>query len=210
MTEERESPADHGFYMPADPGFYMPAEWEPHAQTWIGLPFVVRKRPSKLSSINRNIAGIDWNFNAWGGDDDTNSHIDNMCCFAKPGVVLLSWTDDETDLQYERSVEALSVFSNSVDARGGNIQVIKLHVPGPLYMTEEEASGIIQEEDEEAKPRLAGTRLAASYVVGIENPREIVLAGGNIHCITQQQPAEPNSIADNGQIRAAAGLNRSR
>lgn len=67
-----------------------------------------------------------------------------MCCFARPGVVLLSWTDDETDPQYERSVEALSVFSKSIDARGRKIQVIKLHIPEPLYMTEEEASGITQ------------------------------------------------------------------
>ena len=29
-------------------------------------------------------------------------------------------------------------------------------------------------------------------VVGIEGAREIVLAGGNIHCITQQQPAFPH------------------
>ncbi|KAL5987509.1 hypothetical protein ACLOJK_035257, partial [Asimina triloba] len=79
--------------------------------------------------------------------------------------------------------------------------------------------------DDDAKPRPAGTRLAASYinfyianggiiapafgdekrdkeafhvlssafptheVVMIEGAREIVLAGGNIHCITQQQPA---------------------
>lgn len=38
-------------------------------------------------------------------------------------------------------------------------------------------------------------------VVAIENAREIVLAGGNIHCITQQQPAEPKSVADNGYWR---------
>ncbi|TXG51560.1 hypothetical protein EZV62_024084 [Acer yangbiense] len=157
------------------------------------------------------------------GDDDTNGHIDNMCCFAKPGVVLLSWTDDETDPQYERSAEAFSVLSNATDATGRKFQIIKLHVPGPLYMTDEEASGVIQVG--EAKPRLPGTRLAASYVnfyianggiivpqfgdqkwddeaarvlsqafpnhevVKIEGAREIVLAGGNIHCITQQQPA---------------------
>ncbi|XP_021911121.1 agmatine deiminase-like [Carica papaya] len=78
------------------------------------------------------------------GDDDTNGHIDNMCCFAKPGVVLLSWTDDETDPQYERSVEALSVLSNATDAKGRKLQVIKIHVPGPLYMTEKEAAGIFQ------------------------------------------------------------------
>ncbi|XP_022736346.1 agmatine deiminase-like isoform X3 [Durio zibethinus] len=156
------------------------------------------------------------------GDDDTNGHIDNMCCFAKPGVVLLSWTDDETDPQYERSMEAFSILSNATDASGQKLQIIKLHVPGPLFMTDEEADGVAQ--DGEAKPRLPGTRLAASYVnfyianggiitpqfgdkkwddeavcvlsqafpdhevVGIEGAREIVLGGGNIHCITQQQP----------------------
>lgn len=161
------------------------------------------------------------------GDDDTNGHIDNMCCFSKPGVVLLSWTDDKTDPQYERSVEALTILSDATDARGRKLQIIKLHVPGPLYMTEEEAAGLNQ--DGEAKPRLAGTRLAASYVnfyianggiitpqfgdkkwdgeavrvlsqafpkyevVGIERAREIVLGGGNIHCITQQQPAIPTN-----------------
>ena len=67
-----------------------------------------------------------------------------MCCFVKPGVVLLSWTDDEKDPQYERSVKAISVLSNETDAIGRKLQVIKLHVPGPLYMTDEEAAGVVQ------------------------------------------------------------------
>lgn len=67
-----------------------------------------------------------------------------MCCFSKPGVVLLSWTDDKTDPQYERSVEALTILSDATDARGRKLQIIKLHVPGPLYMTEEEAAGVNQ------------------------------------------------------------------
>ncbi|KNA11867.1 hypothetical protein SOVF_131170 [Spinacia oleracea] len=157
------------------------------------------------------------------GDDDTNGHIDNMCCFVKPGVVLLSWTDDESDPHYERCIEALSVLSSVTDASGRKLEVVKLHIPGPLHMTNEESGGVIQ--DVEAKPRESGTRLAASYVnfyianggiitpqfgdekwdneavrvlsetfpdyevVRIEGAREIVLAGGNIHCITQQQPA---------------------
>lgn len=77
------------------------------------------------------------------GDEDTNGHVDNLCCFIKPGVVLLSWTDDEKDPQYQRSVEALSVLTESVDAQGRQIEVVKIHVPGPLYMTEEEASGVV-------------------------------------------------------------------
>ncbi|ONK79387.1 uncharacterized protein A4U43_C01F5840 [Asparagus officinalis] len=166
------------------------------------------------------------------GDDDTNGHIDNLCCFVKPAVVLLSWTDDKKDPQYERSVEALSVFSSATDANGRKIEVIKLHVPGPLYMTDEEANGI-QNVDETAIPRLAGARLAASYVnfyianggiiapafgdekwdkeafhvlssafpehkvVMIQTAREICLGGGNVHCITQQQPAIPTIKMNN-------------
>lgn len=76
------------------------------------------------------------------GDEDTNGHIDNMCCFVRPGVVLLSWTDDELDPQYERSMEALSVLTSALDAKGRKLEVIKLHVPGPLYLTEEEAAGL--------------------------------------------------------------------
>ncbi|XP_039130604.1 agmatine deiminase-like isoform X1 [Dioscorea cayenensis subsp. rotundata] len=157
------------------------------------------------------------------GDDDTNGHVDNMCCFVKPGMVLLSWTDDESDPQYERSLEAISVLSSTTDAKGRKLSVIKLHVPGPLYMTEDEAKGV--DNSGNAKPRLVGTRLAASYVnfyianggiiapafgdekwdkeayqvlssvfpdhevVMIDSAREICLGGGNIHCITQQQPA---------------------
>lgn len=67
-----------------------------------------------------------------------------MCCFVKPGVVLLSWTDDENDPQFERAVEAFSVLSNATDANGRKFQILKLHVPGPLYMTDEEAAGLIQ------------------------------------------------------------------
>jgi len=159
------------------------------------------------------------------GDEDTNGHVDNLCCFIKPGVILLSWTDDEKDHQYERSVEALSVLSQSVDAKGRQLQVVKIHVPGPLYMTEEEAQGVVS--SGHSVPRPAGTRLAASYVnfyianggiiapsfgdrwdeeayavlqkafpdhevVMVEGGREIALGGGNIHCITQQQPVRPS------------------
>lgn len=67
-----------------------------------------------------------------------------MCCFTRPGVVLLSWTDDESDPQYERSIEALSVLSSATDANGRKLEIIKLHVPSPLYMRDEEAAGLKQ------------------------------------------------------------------
>ncbi|CAM8981805.1 unnamed protein product [Rhodiola kirilowii] len=186
-------------------------------------PHLNKEQIEEMLKAYLGVRKIIWLRRGLYGDDDTNGHIDNMCCFAKPGVVLLSWTDDETDPHYERAVEAFSVLSNTTDAKGRKFEIVKLHVPGPLYMTEEESAGITQVG--EAKPRLAGTRLAASYVnfyfangaiitpqfgdekwdqeairvlsntfpdhqvVGIKGAREIVLGGGNIHCITQQQPA---------------------
>ena len=32
-------------------------------------------------------------------DHDTVGHIDNVACFARPGMVLLAWTDNRKDLQ---------------------------------------------------------------------------------------------------------------
>eukprot|EP01124_Arcella_intermedia_P031474 TRINITY_DN7108_c0_g1_i1.p1 TRINITY_DN7108_c0_g1~~TRINITY_DN7108_c0_g1_i1.p1 ORF type:complete len:372 (-),score=51.57 TRINITY_DN7108_c0_g1_i1:141-1256(-) len=152
------------------------------------------------------------------GDHDTDGHIDNMCCFTRPGEVLLAWSDDPTDEQYEICREASKVLEGAVDARKRNIKVLRMPVPPPLYSTEEETKelrGGIEREK--------GERLAASYVnfyianggvvfptFGVETDltalqilqrifpqrtvvpvpgREILLGGGNIHCITQQQPA---------------------
>jgi agmatine deiminase len=152
--------------------------------------------------------------------DETDGHVDNLCCFVRPGEVALTWTNDKNDPQYPISKDAYERLTNSRDARGRKLKVHKLIQPGPLYLTEEEAAGL--DTSDTAKPRVAGERLSASYVnfyignqtvvlplldkrrdrsaleqlrmlfpkrrvVGIP-AREILLGGGNIHCITQQVP----------------------
>jgi agmatine deiminase len=154
-------------------------------------------------------------------NDETSGHVDNLACFVRPGVVALTWTDDRRDPQYEISLDARRRLEAASDAEGRQIEVVTLPAPGPLFLTKEEAAGI--DEVEGTKPRLAGDRLAASYVnyytgtsrivfplldertddaareilgslcperevVGVP-AREILLGGGNIHCITQQVPA---------------------
>jgi agmatine deiminase len=153
-------------------------------------------------------------------NDETDGHVDNLCCFVRPGEVALTWCDDPEDPQYDISRAAFEVLARARDARGRKLKVHKLMQPGPLYMSEEEAQGI--EPSPDCKPRRAGDRLAGSYVnfyianrhvimplldartdraaratlaklfprrkvVGVPS-REILLGGGNIHCITQQQP----------------------
>lgn len=154
-------------------------------------------------------------------EDETNEHVDNMACFIKPGVVALAWSQDKNDPQYKYSSEAYKLLSNSTDAKGRKLQVVKIKLPKPLYMSKTEAKGI-RSGRYDAKSRLEGSRLAASYInfyqgdkfvilpaFGVPedklakaqlqklypnkdivqiNTREILLGGGNIHCITMQIP----------------------
>lgn len=152
--------------------------------------------------------------------DETSGHVDNLCCFVRPGVVALTWTDDTSDPQYEISLDAYERLSAATDAQGRKFEICKVHQPGPILITQEESEGV--DAIESTLPRKAGDRLAGSYVnfyianSGIIMPtfndphdqaaietlqklfpgrkvvgvpaREILLGGGNIHCITQQQP----------------------
>ena len=152
--------------------------------------------------------------------DETGGHIDELACFTSPGHVVLTWTDDRKDPQYEISMDAYQRLKSARDARGRALTIHKIHQPGPLFMTAEEAAGVDQREG--SRPRRAGDRLPASYinfyianrhvvmplydgrrdraamrtlrrlfptraVVGVDT-REVLLGGGNIHCITQQVP----------------------
>ncbi len=152
--------------------------------------------------------------------DETGGHIDEIACFTAPGQVVLTWTDDRDDPQYEISRDAYQRLRGARDARGRELTIHKIPQPGPLYMTAEEAAGIDVRAG--SRPRHAGDRLPASYinfyvankcvvmplydkrrdaaaartlkrlfptrkVVGVPT-REILLGGGNIHCITQQVP----------------------
>ncbi len=157
-------------------------------------------------------------------NDETNGHVDNMCQFVRPGVIVLAWTDDENDPQYERSRAAYEYLSNETDAKGRKLEVIKIHTPNPILITEAESKGV--DSVDGTLPRMPGDRLAASYInyyVGngfvampiFNDPhdkdaietirklypdrrveaiyaREILLGGGNIHCITQQVPKHKN------------------
>jgi agmatine deiminase len=153
-------------------------------------------------------------------NDETSGHVDNLCCFLQPGVVALTWTDDQSDPQYEISMDALERLESTSDAQGRKLVIHKIRQPALVTITQSEARGI--QTLQASKPRQAGDRMAASYVnfymcngaaivptfgdphdrealdilqkvmpnrqvIGVF-AREILLGGGNIHCITQQQP----------------------
>lgn len=155
-------------------------------------------------------------------NDETNGHVDNICNFVRPGEVVLAWTNDKDDPQYEISKEALEYLESVTDAKGRKLKIHKMLIPNPILITKEESEGV--DAIDGTLPRQEGDRMAASYVnyytgngfiaLPIFNDpndelainqlkelypdrviepiyaREILLGGGNIHCITQQVPSK--------------------
>ena len=95
--------------------------------------------------------------------DETNEHVDNVCAFLRPGEVVLAWTDNPNDPQYELSQKSLSYLESVCDAKGRSLIVHKLPIPDhPICITEEDLEGYTFEEGEDM--REVEERLAASYV----------------------------------------------
>lgn len=95
--------------------------------------------------------------------DETNEHVDNVCAFVRPGEVVLAWTDDPGDPQYQLSQSDLEILERETDAKGRRFFVHLLPIPkNPVCITEEDLEGMEFEPGEDE--REAGERLAASYV----------------------------------------------
>ena len=183
-------------------------------------PSMTKKQIEKMLKNYLNVEKVLWLPKGLYCDVDTNGHVDNICNFVRPGVVVLAWSDDKKDPQYKISREDYEYLEKQTDARGRKLEIHKLYCPSPQLITKEESGGIDYVEG--TLPRNEGDRMAASYVnyltgngfvalpvfndpmdkKAIETleklytdrkiepiyAREILLGGGNIHCITQQVP----------------------
>ena len=151
--------------------------------------------------------------------DETNGHVDDVACFARPGEVVCMYTDDVNNPFYEACQAAYNLLSNETDSKGRKLKVHKLCVPKKdVVLGDNFAIDSVQD----AKPREAKEPCIAAYmnflitnnavlvpqfndendelavnqlkeifpdkdVIGIYS-KEVIYGGGNIHCITQQQP----------------------
>ena len=183
-------------------------------------PGMKRKDIENVLKEYLNVDKILWLPKGLYADADTNGHVDNICNFVRPGVVVLAWTDDKKDPQYKICREDYTYLKSVKDARGRKLEIHKLYCPSPQYITAEESGGV--DYIEGTMPRREGDRMAASYVNYLTGngfialpvfndpndekaikllqelyperkiepiyAREILLGGGNIHCITQQVP----------------------
>lgn len=136
--------------------------------------------------------------------DMTDGHVDGVCAFARPGVLLVDATHDQGSVYAEVVRENRRALELATDAQGRRFEMIELYEATDAVDTEAEvfcasyanfyiANGAI------IMPAygIAADQVAAQVLAEVFPEREIVpvhinhLAhgGGGVHCITQQQPA---------------------
>ncbi len=138
-------------------------------------------------------------------DDFTDGHIDLLAAFVKPGVVLALGCADSADANYPAIQENLEILRATRDAKGRAFEVIEVPQPSAEY---NEATGtrlglshlnfylanggLILPDFGTPKSDTAALGLFREVFKDLEivpvPSRDLLYAGGNIHCITQQEP----------------------
>lgn len=137
-------------------------------------------------------------------DDETDGHIDNVAAFAAPGLVLLDWTEDESDPNFARMRANEAALKAARDRRGQQLEIIKVLAPPravgwngrrlPLsYLNFYIANDAVFAPSfghalDRTVVAVLGECFPAQKVVQLPM-EDVVVGGGGIHCITQQQPA---------------------
>jgi len=138
-----------------------------------------------------------------GTDEGTDGHVDNVACFIKPGTVMALTCSDKKDSYHEKINENLEVLKTSTDNQGRRLNVIELEMSYKrLIPNVDEPSSYInfyianngivmpsfndEKADNKAK-RVIQSAFPDRKIISI-NGIDISMGGGNVHCITQQQP----------------------
>ncbi|MFZ2321707.1 MAG: agmatine deiminase family protein [Pseudomonas sp.] len=138
--------------------------------------------------------------------DMTDGHVDGVCAFARPGVLLVDATRDQGSVYAEVVRENRRALELATDAQGRKFELIELYEATDAVDTEAEvfcasytnfyiANGAIImpaygiEADKEAAAVLAQA-FPGREVVPVQI-NHLAHGGGGVHCITQQQPAWP-------------------
>ncbi len=135
--------------------------------------------------------------------DNTGGHVDNLACFVAPRVVVALAGDDPQDPQHAAIQENLRRLRAATDARGHALEVVELPQPArpeyagrrlsPSYVNFYVSDGGVvmpgfgDPRDEEARAIVA--RLFPRPRRRPAQTMELAKADGNVHCVTQQQPA---------------------
>jgi agmatine deiminase len=136
-------------------------------------------------------------------DDATGGHVDNLACFARPGVVLALSGGEDDDANRPILEDNLARLRATRDAQGRELEVIEIPQPAARYREDGRrltasyinfylANGaIIVPIFDDPMDATAFHAIQAAFpdrqIVEID-AGDLIYGGGGIHCITQQQP----------------------
>lgn len=135
--------------------------------------------------------------------DDTHGHIDDIARFYAPGKVLLAFEEDPTSFNHKPSVENYNILKAEKDARGKQLEVVKLPMPRRMEFGEDilpssyanfyiTNKSVIVPTFNDEKDCEALTIIKQAFpdrkVFGI-GAVDLVLGFGTLHCLSQQEPA---------------------
>lgn len=137
-------------------------------------------------------------------DDDTDGHVDNIACFARPGVLVMQGCDDRNEPDWLRLDVDRRVAAGWRDARGERLELVEVPVlpfierngvraPVP-YLNYYVGNGFVVvptcgHRADDDMLAIIGEQYPERDVFGLEIGGILALGGGGIHCITQQVPA---------------------
>jgi agmatine deiminase len=136
-------------------------------------------------------------------DDVTGGHVDNLACFAAPGVVLALSGGGDDDPNRPILEDNLSRLRAARDAKGRQLEVIEIPQPAPRHREDGQRlpasyinfylanDAVIVPIFDDPNDGAAFHAIQAAFperqIVEID-VGDLIHGGGGIHCITQQQP----------------------
>jgi agmatine deiminase len=138
-------------------------------------------------------------------DEHTDGHVDGVCTYVRPGVVLVQTCLEQSHQDYDRLAANLDVLANTRDAAGRTFEVIEIPVY-PFHTLPDGTETMVAYANfyianggviapTSGHPEQDTTALAILTkafpdhdVVGVPG-NVVAYGGGGVHCITQQVPA---------------------
>jgi agmatine deiminase len=149
------------------------------------------------------VSKVIWLEGAFSGDE-TGGHVDNVACFVRPGVVLALTARNPDDANHPGLQDNLARLRGARDAAGRELEIIEVEQPAARlrddgrrlttsYLNFYVANGAVvlpmfSDPMDDAANDAIRKAFSDRQVVQID-AGDLVLGGGGIHCITQQQPA---------------------
>jgi agmatine deiminase len=148
------------------------------------------------------VKSVIWLGHGYDGDE-TGGHVDEIACFVKPGTVMLQVTSDPEDPNYLTQHDNLARLRSARDANGQQLEVVEIPQPARREKDARRLTlsyinfvfangGLIMpsfgDTCDDTAFRIFSNLFPERKIIQLLAD-DLVIGGGGMHCITQQEPA---------------------